>query len=533
MNVQPSAFHAGWLLPALLLSCLAVPGQARDPAMPSLAPEKTAVADGHVFHDAGLLWNHASNWGLIGACPGIATPYSAAPSARWPGEDGADHLWAAGLWVGGKVLGETLVTTGGFRSEFLPTEAALDTIYLSYQGMPGGNRYPWPLSDDDHDYVLDEDPLNGLDDDGDGLIDEDFAAASDQSFRCVYSDTAAATVDAYPDHNPLRLRVIQESFQWSRPNLEDAIGYQFTVQNIGVIAIEDLCLGFFADFDIPAGTNDAQDDMAGGWSGMVETDTDGVWVPVNLAYMHDSDGSDGSGYAAVVMGGQGFHDLPGDPPGEPAGQIFSGQAAFDNGGDPTNDSERYELLSSPGWDASTLTPDDYRVLLSTGPVSWLEPGQSLVVRALLVTGSDLEDLIQNAGNAVLAAYGPYFDPDHVPGSGDEFHVHWLPWEDLPSPVDDDEVPAVGGLVLRAYPNPFNPRLQIDLRLDRAGAVAIEIIDLRGRVVRRLELGEQPAGLVTAGWDGQDQQGRAAPSGVYRVVARSGGRTAERKVTLVR
>ena len=31
----------------------------------------------------------------------------------------------------------------------------------------------------------------------------------------------------------------------------------------------------------------------------------------------------------------------------------------------------------------------------------------------------------------------------------------------------------------------------------------------------------------------DQQGRAAPSGVYRVVARSGGRTAERKVTLVR
>ena len=34
-----------------------------------------------------------------------------------------------------------------------------------------------------------------------------------------------------------------------------------------------------------------------------------------------------------------------------------------------------------------------------------------------------------------------------------------------------------------------------LRLDRAGAVAIEIIDLRGRVVRRLELGEQAAGLV--------------------------------------
>ena len=150
-------------------------------------PEKTNVIDGHVTHDVGLMWNNVTNFGLIGSLPSATLPLSAAPSARWPGETGLNHLWAAGLWVGGKVLGETRVLTAagaGVAGDFSSSEAAADTIYATFQGDTGGNRYPWPDPDDDQDGAEDEDPQNGRDDDGDGLVDEDFAAVGNQHFRC-------------------------------------------------------------------------------------------------------------------------------------------------------------------------------------------------------------------------------------------------------------------------------------------------------------------------------------------------------------
>jgi hypothetical protein len=482
-------------------------------------PAKSYVLDGHVYHDAGLLWNHVTNWGLVGSCPTLMTSFSEAPSARWPGQDGVDHLWAGGLWVGGRVLGETLVSTGGYSPEFAPTMAALDTIYPSFQGMAGGNRYPWPLADDDGDFAEDEDPLDGMDNDLDGRVDEDFAAASDQSFRCAYQDTAALIQETNPDHTPLNLQVIQETFQWDRPTLEDAIGYQFTVQNIGVVAIEDVCLGFYADFDIPAVEGEAEDDRAHAWNGMILTES-GIWVPVSLAYMYDSDATGGSGYAGVVFCEPETADH--------TVQIFAGNAAFNDGGDPTNDNERYQLLSSSSWDYGATSAGDYRVLVSRISHQQLAPGESMVLRVGLAVETGLEELLYSAAEMVLAAYGQPFDRDGLPENGEEFQVHWLPWEDVPSPAPgSDEVPG-RTIDLNVHPNPFNPRLVIDL--DRQdGPVRVAIFDVRGRLIRQMEASD----TSRLEWDGKDQAGRNAPSGVYRVQARQGKWSAEKRVTLVR
>ena len=53
----------------------------------------------------------------------------------------------------------------------------------------------------------------------------------------------------------------------------------------------------------------------------------------------------------------------------------------------------------------------------------------------------------------------------------------------------------------------------------ASNVQIEITDLNGEVVRRLELGEQTPGLARFEWDGSDSNGRRADAGQYLVSIR--------------
>lgn len=50
-------------------------------------------------------------------------------------------------------------------------------------------------------------------------------------------------------------------------------------------------------------------------------------------------------------------------------------------------------------------------------------------------------------------------------------------------------------------------------------VEVEITDINGQVIRRLNLGEQPPGLARFEWDGSDIDGRQVESGHYRVSTR--------------
>ncbi|MCB1184611.1 hypothetical protein KDM41_14370 [bacterium] len=76
----------------------------------------------------------------------------------------------------------------------------------------------------------------------------------------------------------------------------------------------------------------------------------------------------------------------------------------------------------------------------------------------------------------------------------------------------DRAPAVAPLV--AAPNPFNPRTQLRFELPEAGPVRLRVLDLRGRVVRRLVEESRPAGPLVALWSGEDDAGRPQPGGLY-------------------
>ncbi len=69
-------------------------------------------------------------------------------------------------------------------------------------------------------------------------------------------------------------------------------------------------------------------------------------------------------------------------------------------------------------------------------------------------------------------------------------------------------------LLGNYPNPFNPQTVISFSLPSAQNVTLRVYSARGRLVRSLLQGSQPAGIHHTVWDGRDEQGRGAASGVY-------------------
>jgi hypothetical protein len=417
---------SGWLFAGAASAISPAAQRATDPPA-----DKAIVLDGHVVHDVGNIRHHVGNWGLIGSAPGLSTTFSDAPSAMWPPASGNEYLWAAGLWVGARVGGVPRVTTAGYSSEFRPTPAPADTIHPTATGAPGGNRYPWPDPDDDGDGVEDEEALNGLDDDGDGLIDEDYAAFGDQQFVCAYNDLEPEIVSVHPDHVPLGLRIVQQSIQWADPLLADFIGYEFTITNVGTQMLDDVFLGMFSDHDIgPRGVEVAANDYAG-FVDTIGMAADGTSVPVKLAYMYDGSGEYHiNGYVGWVLCGHAL-DAAGvvAPPALVVNsfQRFSGNASFANGGDPTNDAERYLLLSAQQRDPDVLPGRyaDYRVLMASGPFATLAPGQSLRYQVALVLGAGLADLIDNAAEAVATCRGVAYDRDGDPANGAEFAVPWL------------------------------------------------------------------------------------------------------------
>ncbi|MEA3288410.1 MAG: FlgD immunoglobulin-like domain containing protein [Candidatus Marinimicrobia bacterium] len=65
-----------------------------------------------------------------------------------------------------------------------------------------------------------------------------------------------------------------------------------------------------------------------------------------------------------------------------------------------------------------------------------------------------------------------------------------------------------------YPNPFNPITHIQYDLPETGHAVISIYDIQGRLVKTLLETEMQAGYHNVEWNGTDEQGRQAATGIY-------------------
>ncbi len=70
-------------------------------------------------------------------------------------------------------------------------------------------------------------------------------------------------------------------------------------------------------------------------------------------------------------------------------------------------------------------------------------------------------------------------------------------------------------------------------LDRDGPAALTVYDVQGRLVRRLFTGRLTAGEHAVVWDGADELGRRAGSGVYFARLLSGGRMVQHKMVMLK
>jgi hypothetical protein len=82
-----------------------------------------------------------------------------------------------------------------------------------------------------------------------------------------------------------------------------------------------------------------------------------------------------------------------------------------------------------------------------------------------------------------------------------------------------------------YPNPFNPITTIEYDLPRAEQTTLEIFNLLGQRVRVLVNGIQRAGHHVIKWDGQDNSGNRAATGMYFYRLKSGNNEVTRKMIL--
>jgi hypothetical protein len=95
----------------------------------------------------------------------------------------------------------------------------------------------------------------------------------------------------------------------------------------------------------------------------------------------------------------------------------------------------------------------------------------------------------------------------------------------------DAPPARGTTRLFAWPNPFNPRVNLELRA-AIGRPQLSIFDARGRLVTKLRPSGGDSERLLYHWDGRDAAGKGMASGIYW--ARPAGQSSSAlKLSLVR
>jgi len=181
---------------------------------------------------------------------------------EFPSQSDNQYVFSSGLWIGGIVNGDTLVSN------------AYDNQMISIREF-------WP-----------PDPVAGGVHRSGNFADDEFVA--------VYTDTVVAPLNSsynfFDDttHIPLGLKVTQYSYSWQDTLYDNFVIIKFVVENIGGNYIDSAWLGIIVDPDIYArngsyASNGWADDAAGVLDTQLYDDDPGSRVLIPYAYDMDGD----------------------------------------------------------------------------------------------------------------------------------------------------------------------------------------------------------------------------------------------------
>lgn len=97
---------------------------------------------------------------------------------------------------------------------------------------------------------------------------------------------------------------------------------------------------------------------------------------------------------------------------------------------------------------------------------------------------------------------------------------------------ETEIPKTFALY-QNFPNPFNPTTSIRFDLPSDGFVSLSVYNILGQEVRNLLDREIPAGVHHAVWDGRDDAGHMAASGIYFYRLKTGDALRVKKMLLIK
>ena len=114
-----------------------------------------------------------------------------------------------------------------------------------------------------------------------------------------------------------------------------------------------------------------------------------------------------------------------------------------------------------------------------------------------------------------------------------FNLNWIEIASEATPAGGD--PQAARPVLHpCSPNPFNPSTTLRYELPRDARVRLAVYDVSGKLIRTLVAAEEVrAGAHQVVWDGRDESGRSAATGVYFARLRAGEDLQTQRMTLVK
>ncbi|MCK4547152.1 MAG: DUF362 domain-containing protein [Candidatus Eisenbacteria sp.] len=135
------------------------------------------------------------------------------------------------------------------------------------------------------------------------------------------------------------------------------------------------------------------------------------------------------------------------------------------------------------------------------------------------------------------------DPSHVTaaagapydlGTDDPGNIDLVEFDASATTGVDDFRPGPGREpLLTTYPNPTRAVSNVRFSCPRDGDVEMVVVDVRGRLVRRIAQGRYSRGMHHLQWDGRDEGGRAVASGIYFCRADIAGRRRQRRIVVLR
>ena len=105
-------------------------------------------------------------------------------------------------------------------------------------------------------------------------------------------------------------------------------------------------------------------------------------------------------------------------------------------------------------------------------------------------------------------------------------------EDFPLSVEQIDIPSQF-ILNKAFPNPFNPKTQIDFGLPYGSHVELTIYGIDGRYIKTLVSSFMARGYYSLDWDGTDVDGNNVSTGIYLYQLIAGNVILSEKVSLVK